>query len=126
MEGDRSKMKVLKFWTHRGGRYFNSGHIDFVGFETIEEGVTFEDHFYYEEKEKWYEANGNELDYEINEDGTGYVNVDHDYDTTTCVLENNLNTKQINAIQRMDSNCFINEEELKIILNKHYPYEQHK
>jgi len=113
--------KILKFWTHRGGRFYNSGHVEFVGFEEIGEGVTFEDHFFDEDLNKWFEANGNELDCKINEDGTGYVNVDYDYDTTTCVAEDELNPKQINAILRNDNNVFIHQESLDGIIEEYYP-----
>ena len=113
-------MKILKFWTHRGGKFYNSGHIDFVGFENIEEGNTFEDHFFDEDHNKWYESNGSELDCEIKEDGTGYVQVDCGYDTTTCVLENDLSIGQIEAIMRNDSNVFINKEELDSIIEEYY------
>lgn len=114
-------MKNLKFWTHRGGRFYNQGHVDFVGFGNIEDDTDLEKMFYNEEDNTWYEANGNPLDYQFNEDGTGYINIDNEYDTTTCVKADSLNEKQLNAILRRDQSTWLNEEELRSIIEEYYP-----
>ncbi len=111
--------KVLKFHTGRGGRFNNSGYVQFVGFETITEGMTMNDLFE-QENGIFLMSSGNECDCQINEDGTGYVNEDHDYDTTNCVFENDLNEKQINAILRSDNRTFVHAEELFYIVKEHY------
>lgn len=112
-------MKVLKFQTGRGGRFNNSGYVVFVGFENIADGKTMNDLFEQEDG-TFLMSSGNECDCKINNNGTGYVNEDHEYDTTTCVFENELNEKQINAIIRNEGNAFIHELELQIILKEYY------
>ena len=113
--------KILKFWTGRGGRFYNSGHVHFVNFESIFAGKTIENIIYNEEKQRWCEDNGNEADYEFNDDGTGYLNLDHEYDTTTCVFENDLNQKQIYAIIEAINEKSTHLNELIRIIKEHYP-----
>lgn len=124
----QTEKKVLKFQTGRGGRFNNAGHVTFVNFERIDEGMTFEQHFFDEETNTWFQASGNELDCEINDDGTGYVNVDHDYDTTHCVFEDDLSEKQINAIivalngEHPNQGIYwSNYSDLKRIIEEYYP-----
>jgi len=114
-------MKALKFHTKRGGQFNNAGFVKFIEFEKLEEGNTFEDFFFNEETNKWFTPSGNELDYSISEDGTGYVNFDNDYDRTDVVFENKLNQKQINALIRAKGNHW-NTSEIERILAE-YEYE---
>ena len=112
--------KVLKFHTKRGGRFHNSGHVIFVGFETIIQGTTL-DFLFIDENDVYFEANGNKADIEINDDGTGYLDIDGDYDTIRCVFEDDLSVAQINALLRdKDSNVFINHDEIQLILKEYY------
>jgi len=112
-------MKILKFHTGRGGRFNNSGFVTFVEFEKIKEGNTFSGVYLNDTLTKCFCQSGNELDFEINEDGTGYLNEDHDYDTTTCVLVDELDEKQINALIRAKDSHW-NANEIERILNSHY------
>ena len=109
--------KVLKFKTARGGRFNNPGHVTFEDFQTMDESNILQEHFYNEDEDKWYEENGEELDFVKNEDGTGYVQIDHEYDTTTFVMEDNLDPKQIGALINADH---WNTEEIERILNEYY------
>ena len=118
----KNMKKILKFHSGRGGQFFNSGYVMFVGFETIEEDYILHNMFFDEKTEKWFEPDGNELDYEFNGDGTGYINIDNEYDTTRCVFEDDLNAKQKTAIARdRDTNVKLYSEELLSILKEYYP-----
>jgi hypothetical protein len=110
--------KVLKFHTGRGGRFFNPGHVSFVGFERIDEGNTFEDLFLSDDEKICRDASGNELDFEINSDGTGYVNEDYDYNRTDCVLEDDLTASQVVALIR-ERDGYLSDE-INRILNEYY------
>lgn len=132
-------MKTLHFHTGRGGQFFNPGHVSFRGFETIHEtGIFNEYYFYYsqediedpdiiKEEPGWYRANGDMLDYEINEDGTGFIHSDTIYDSDHWVKEEDLNEKQIEAIVEWynESLCgpipYSDEAEIRRIIHEHYP-----
>ena len=114
-------MKTLRFHTGRGGRFYSQGHVTFTEFEKIQGSVAFAELFL--NGDILTDDSGNELDYEINRDGTGYVSCDGDYDTDTWVNENNLTPNQINALV----DCWKHEshwdqEEIHRILTDHYPF----
>lgn len=127
-----TKLRVLRFHTGRGGRFNNAGYVTFQGFEKIQDNsVCFEDLAFQETKNgnpvmsEWggqvlLNGAGNEVDYCINADGTGYVNIDHDYDSDHWVIENELLEQQISALQREASVGFYDAEARKII-EEHYP-----
>lgn len=110
--------KVLRFHIGRGGRFFNPGFMIFIGFEKLEEGDKNFIDFYPDENGGWKEDNGNELDYMVNEDGTGYINIDNDYDKDVWELEDNLSSKQIDALLRAKDGFY--KDEIKEILEKYY------
>lgn len=134
-------MKTLRFHTGRGGQFHNPGYVTFIGFETIQETNIFNEHYFQTTQEDiddpdtetgdrepgWYHANGNELDCEINDDGTGYINADYEYDSDHWVKENDLNEIQINAIIRMCKGRaghffpLSDEAQLEEIIREHYP-----
>lgn len=116
----KNNVRVLKFHTGRGGKFFNSGYVRFIDFDRIENSHNWDNYFFCDEKNTWYDGNGNELDYQINGDGTGYINDDNEYDTTNWVNEDELNDKQISAIKReIEDNSFY-ADELKMIVKKYY------
>lgn len=111
-------MRVLKFHTGRGGRFHNAGFVKFVGFERIDEGTAYES-LYFDENGDLSDDN-HSIDVEINEDGTGFINQDNDYDTTRCLFENDLDHKQIEALKREAKGGF-DDKEARKILEMHYP-----
>lgn len=113
-------MKTLRFHTGRGGQFHNPGHVTFVKFGTIQDSENWHQYFFRDEENKWYDEGGNELDCQINEDGTGYINDDNDYDTDHWVKEDELNAKQIEAIKRAIYNGHFDEKELNEIITKYY------
>ena len=91
-------LKVLQFHTGRGGRFYNSGYLQFIDFKTIQDSNVFENHFEMEDG-TWKKSSGNDLDCKIHDNGTGYVNSDEDYDTDTFVLESELTDKHLDALK---------------------------
>ena len=114
-----TEKRVLKFHTGRGGRYYNQGHVTFIKFEEIEEGNNFDKYFFDEDEDLYRDGSNNELDYQINEDGTGYINDDGEYDSTHFVLEEDLNEKQIYALIREFDGIY--EKEAREIIKEYYP-----
>lgn len=134
-------MKTLHFHTGRGGQFHNPGHVTFMGFGTIQETNLFNEYYFETTQEDiddpdietgdrepgWYHANGNELDCEINDDGTGYINADYEYDSDHWVKENDLNDTQVAALVQWYNNSYFGptlgseEAEVKRIIHEHYP-----
>ena len=113
----KTEKKVLQFHTGRGGSFHNSGYVTFVRFGKITDSGNF-DQYFPDDNDGYTDAAGNELDFIINDDGTGYINDDGDYDSTTWVKEDDLDVKQINAIIReLDS---LDGDELQRIVDEYY------
>ena len=112
-------MKNLKFKTGRGGRFNNQGHVTFIGFEDITDGGTFNEVFPNEDFSIVTNGAGNELDFLINDDGTGFLDNDGEYDTIRVVKEDDLNEKQINAVIEIMEYDY-NHEDLERIIKEYY------
>jgi hypothetical protein len=110
--------KIMKFHTGRGGRYYNAGFVTFVGFEEITKELN--NYTYLEEEGKLFDDTGSEvIDFEFNEDGSGYINSDYEYDTTECVWSDELSNKQISAVARaMDEHYWSDNNDLYQILKQ--------
>ena len=116
----KTQKKILRFHTGRGGRFHNQGYVTFVDFEKMtSQSPVFDDLFYYEEENKIIDNGSNVLDFVMNDDGTGYIDDDGEYNTDTWVFEDDLNTKQIHAIIREFDGFY--GDELKTIINEFYP-----
>jgi len=114
-------MKVLRFHTGRGGRYHNAGHVLFRDFGPLDT-LHFTD-FFEDETHGYIEEDGTPLDYEHNEDGTGYINVDGEYNRDDWVLETDLSPAQCRALARIgnpDNNYYHSGEARRIIV-EYYP-----
>jgi hypothetical protein len=118
-------MKTLRFHTGRGGRFNNQGHVTFVGFETIQDSSAWDPYFLGEDG-TWKNEMGDELDCQINEDGTGYIDDDGEYDSDNWVLKDSLNDNQVAAIIDKYDDYFASqypnsdESEIGRILQEYY------
>ena len=115
-------LKILQFYKGRGGRFHNAGFLSFVGFSeklTIQH-LIFQNYYWIEEKETFFNDSNNEVDYCINEDGSGWVSDDGEYDTDSFCLENNLNDKEINVILDEIANESLHFHELQRIVETYY------
>jgi len=105
MKTENQNQTIVAFHVGRGGRYWNPGHVSFLGEKKIREftGNLFLSEEEEEETEKVFlDGNGNSVGLTIQEceNGIGTINIDGGYDTTyTCYL----------------SDC--SDEELEIIAN---------
>jgi len=70
----------------RGGRFYNGGHKSIIDSgKSITDYI--DDLFYDEKKNILHDGPGNELDFEFNSNGTGYINIDNQYNTiAVCLL----------------------------------------
>lgn len=113
--------RILKFHEGRGGRFFNPGYLTFESFdECIQDDNTIADSCFVEEETgRLLSASGNELDYQFNEDGTGYINYDNNYDTIYYVMEDDLTVGQQTCLSKIDVND-VYYDEVRTILEKYY------
>jgi hypothetical protein len=126
-----TEKKVLKFHTGRGGRFYNSGNVEFVDFETIDESNNFDEFFLQTDEndnpiledgeEIYFTSCGNRLDFKNYGDGTGYINIDNEYNSYNFVFENELSDKQIHALVKCKENeKHWNIKEIERILSTYY------
>ena len=80
------KEVLVTIKTARGGRFYNGGHKSI-----IDSGKSITDYIgdlcFDEKKQTLHNGAGNELEFEFNSNGTGYINIDNEYDTiVVCLL----------------------------------------
>lgn len=73
---------VVAFKIGRGGRFNNSGFKTFEGFNEINEFIG--DLFTNEETGEMYDESGNDVGLNADNDGTGTIDIDGEYNTTIC------------------------------------------
>ena len=86
----------------RGGRFYNGGHKSLIDSgKSIKDYI--DDHLFFdEEKNILYDGAENKLDFEFNENGTGYINIDNQYNTVIVSLLSDLNPEEYYLIGDSD------------------------
>ena len=92
---EENKDLIIAFKLGRGGHYHNSGFLSYIGEKNINDFT--DDLFLNEEETFWTDGNGNEL-LEVDNDGTGKINIDNGYDTTYACKVSELDENEISAI----------------------------
>lgn len=97
---NNSTATIVKFHIGRGGRYYNPGHLTFVGCEGINEGQAFDELFLSEDETQYLDSQGEEvgLTVEEAETGIGKINQDNEYDTTATMYITDCDHLQLAAI----------------------------
>jgi hypothetical protein len=72
--------------TGRGGQFYNAGHKSIIAINKPIKEYSYESLFFDEEKNTLTDECGSDVDFEFNEDGTGYISEDGEYDTVTVCL----------------------------------------
>ena len=111
MKTNNLEKRVAMFHIGRGGRFYNSGHLTFVGFNKINECHDWQQNTFdktRDEKGKFckpylIDCSGNVLmdadQYqEAVETGIGILNFDHDYDTTYTTYTDELSVAELEAM----------------------------
>lgn len=89
---------IVAFHIGRGGRFNNAGHLSFIGEHNINEYVG--NLFISEDNDGVYlDFSGNEVGLSVDNDGTGRINIDYDYDTTYCLFLSDCDFKEIKSIK---------------------------
>lgn len=99
-----SEDEILCFHIGRGGRFYNSGHLTFLGAMPITKASVYDtlfidDNASDETEFRGGSGNGVGLTQGEANTGIGRINIDNDYDTTyTCMIKD-LNESEISAIE---------------------------
>ncbi len=110
---------VVTFKKGRGGRFHNGGHVSFYSLCKIQDVSVLEEYmFFNEENGKWYEGNGEELDCQLNEDGTGYINIDSEYNSYYALKIEDFNRSHFAAL--VENDHFESDEILEFVVGENY------
>lgn len=98
---------IVIFKIGRGGRFYNGGHLEFKGIGNINDYT--EDLFLSDENEdedtEWIACNGRKVGLKFINDGTGWIDIDGDYDTTYACRVSELNDNEVDTIINSDYCC---------------------
>ena len=92
---EENKELIVAFHIGRGGRFYNSGHLSYIGENTINSFTN--DLFLNESQTMYTDTNGNEL-LSVENNGIGCIDIDGEYDTTYTCKVSDLNEKEIEVI----------------------------
>jgi hypothetical protein len=97
---ENNKDLIVAFHIGRGGRFYNSGHLSYLGEKDINDFV--ENLFLNEDETMYTDGDGNEL-LEVDNDGIGRINVDGGYNTTYTCKVSDLDEQEIDVILATES-----------------------
>lgn len=92
---ENNKDLIVAFHIGRGGRFYNSGHLSYLGEKDINDFV--ENLFLNEDETMYTNGDGDEL-LEVENGGIGSIDRDGGYDTTYCLRVWDLSEKEIDVI----------------------------
>ena len=97
---ENNKDLIVAFHIGRGGRFYNAGHLSYLGEKDINDFV---DNLFLNEDETMYtNGDGDEL-LEVENGGIGIIDIDGGYNTTYCCKVWDLDEKEINVILATES-----------------------
>jgi hypothetical protein len=97
---ENNKDLIVAFHIGRGGRFYNSGHLSYIGEKDINDFV--ENLFLNEDETMYTDGDGNEL-LEVENGGIGRIDVDGGYNTTYTCRVWDLDEKEIDVILATES-----------------------
>jgi len=97
---------ILCFKIGRGGRFNNAGHLSFYGENKISEPMFTDPLFLNEDETEYVDSNGREVGLRLDNDGTGIIDIDGDYDTTYAIHVADLTEKEFDVIKQRGKGFF--------------------
>ena len=92
---EENKDLIVAFQIGRGGRFYNSGHLSYVGELTINYFTN--DLFLNESQTMYTDTNGNEL-LPVENNGIGCIDIDGQYNTTYTTTVGQMTDEEVSAI----------------------------
>lgn len=96
---EKNPSLILCFKIGRGGMYHNPGHLSFVGEHRIDDRMFVDSLFLSEDEKNYTDSNGNEVGLAVENDGTGKINIDNDYNTIYSIHICDLTPEEFTAIK---------------------------
>lgn len=93
---------IIAFHIGRGGRFNNQGHLSYVGEHKITESMFIEHLFTNTEETQYTDSNGKEVGLPVDNDGTGTIDIDGDYDTSYAIRVSEIGDNELQAIIKTD------------------------
>ena len=92
---EENKDLIVAFHIGRGGRFYNSGHLSYIGENTINSFTN--DLFLNESQTMYTDTNGNEL-LPVENNGIGCIDIDGEYNTTYTTTVGQMTDEEVSAI----------------------------
>ena len=92
---EENKDLIVAFHIGRGGRFYNSGHLSYIGENTINSFTN--DLFLNESQTMYTDTNGNEL-LSVENNGIGCIDIDGQYNTTYTTTVGQMTDEEVSAI----------------------------
>ena len=87
---------IVAFHIGRGGRFYNSGHLSYIGENTINYFTN--DLFLSEDESEYLDLNGEKVGLLVENDGIGRIDIDGQYDTTYTTTVGQMTDEEVSAI----------------------------
>lgn len=97
---------ILCFKIGRDGRFHNPGHLSFYGENKISDSMFIDNLFTNEDETQYTDGNGKEVGLPVENDGTGAINIDNDYNTTYAIHVADLTKEEFLAIKNRGRGFF--------------------
>ena len=100
---------IIAFHIGRGGRFYNQGHKTFIKWGANINEYT-EELFMTEDEKEYMDCSNSLVGLKVENDGTGIINNDNEYDTTYCVRLSEIDENEFNIICENEKNVWIPKE----------------
>lgn len=91
-----NKDLIVAFHIGKGGRYYNSGHLSYIGEHTINYFTN--DLFLSENESEYLDPNGEKVGLLFDNNGIGRIDIDGEYDTTYTTTVGQMTDEEVSAI----------------------------
>ena len=108
---------IVAFHIGRGGRFHNQGHKSFIKWGANINEYT-EDLFITEDEKDYMDCDNSLVGLKVENDGTGVINRDNEYDKTYCVRLSEIDENEFNIICENEKNVWIPKEYIYLFVEE--------
>lgn len=93
---EENKDLIVAFHIGKGGRFYNSGHLSYIGENDINNFTN--DLFLSEDESEYLDLNGEKVGLLVDNDGIGRIDIDGQYDTTYTTTVGQMTDEEVSAV----------------------------
>ena len=108
---------IVAFHIGRGGRFHNQGYKTFIKWGANINDYT-EELFMAEDEKEYMDSSNSLVGLKVENDGTGIINCDNEYDTTYCVRLSEIDENEFNIICENEKNVWIPQEYIYLFIEE--------